>query len=212
RCLTALDKPDAAKDVLQKALDEARTLDKRGHEAQILILLGELSMAVNNMPAAEKYLKDAGELSRISQFRRMETEAMYELATIARNQGRLQDTENYLLRGIDASRAVGDRYYLPRDLSSLAEIKTLRGKPEEADALWDEATDVLEGMLVNAPSANARSTMVAASSDIYLRHFALEASRKDVAKAFRIVERARGRSIADLLCNRANEKPSTAMR
>src|SRR5579884_1357936 len=131
RCLTALNKPDAAKNVLQKALDEARRLDKRGHEAQILILLGEQSMATNDIPAAEKYLQDAGELSRTSQFRRMETEAMYELATIARNQGRLQDTENYLLRGIDASRAVGDRYYLPRDLSSLAEIKVLQSKPEQ---------------------------------------------------------------------------------
>jgi len=208
RCLTAQGKPDAAKDVLQKALDEARTLDKRGHEAQILILLGELSMANNDNVAAEKYLQDAGQLSRISQFRRMETEAMYQLATIARNQERLQDTENYLLRGIDASRAVGDRYYLPRDLSSLAEIKVLQGKPEQADALWDEATDVLEGMLVNAPTASARTTMVAMSSDIYLRHFALAANRNDVAKAFRIVERARGRSITDLLRSRAADKPS----
>ena len=208
RCLTALNKPDVAKNVLQKALDEARRLDKRGHEAQILILLGEQSMANNNIPAAEKYLQDAGELSRTSQFRRMETEAMYELATIARNQGRLRDTENYLLRGIDASRAVGDRYYLPRDLSSLAEIKVLQGKPEQADALWDEATDVLEGMLVNAPTASARTTMVAMSSDIYLRHFALAVNRSDVAKAFRIVERARGRSIADLLRSRT-ERLST---
>src|SRR5262249_38742447 len=65
---------------------------------------------------------------------------------------------------------------------------------------------VLEGMLVNAPSANARSTMVAASSDIYLRHFALAVKTNDVVKAFRIVERARGRAVADLLWGRPTDK------
>lgn len=206
RCLTALDKPFEAKKLLQTALEEARKAEKHGHEAQILILLGEQSLAINNVQEAEKYLRDAGELSRTSQFRRMETEAMYELATIYRTQGKLAQTEDCLRRGIEASRAVGDTYYLPRDLSGLAEIKALSGHFQEADALWEQATDVLEGMLVNAPSAYSRSTMVAATSDIYLRHFALAANENNVQKAFRIVERARGRSVADLLWRRPSDK------
>ncbi len=209
RCLTALDKPVEASKLLQTALEQARRDEKRGHEAQILILLGELRLATNNVPEAEKYLRDAGELSRTSQFRRMESEAMYQLATIYRNEGKLKETEECLRRGIDASRAVGDTYYLPRDLSGLAEVKDLSGDLKQADALWEQATDVLEGMLVNAPSAYARSTMVAAASDIYLRHFELAATENDVTKAFRIVERARGRSVADLLWRRPSEKGST---
>ena len=208
RCLTALDKPLDAKKLLQTALDESRKDEKWGHQAQILILLGELSLASNKIQEAEKYLQDAGELSRTNQFRRMETEAMYELAAIYRNQGKLKETQDCLRRGIDASRAVGDKYYLPRDLSSLAEIKALRGELQEADALWEQATDVLEGMLINEPSGNARSTMVAATSDVYLRHFALAANEKNVQKAFRIVERARGRSVADLLWRGPSDMPS----
>ena len=211
RCLTALDKPAGAKKFLQTALEEAKRAEKRGHEAQILILLGELSLATNKVQEAEKYLQDAGELSRVSQFRRMENEAMYELATMYRSQGKLKETEECLRRGIDASRAVGDRYYLPRDLSSLAEIKVLGGEFQDADELWEQATDVLEGMLINAPSANARSTMVAATSDIYLRHFALAANEDNVQKAFRIVERARGRSVADLLWRRPSDTPASQM-
>jgi len=206
RCLTALDKPAEAKKVLEAALQEARKAEKRGHEAQILILLGQLSLASNNVQQAEKYLQDAGELSRRSQSRRLETEAMYDLANIYRTQGKFAQTEACLRRGIEASRAVGDTYYLPTDLSRLAEIKVLSGQFQEADALWEQATDVLEGMLINAPSAYTRSTMVAATSDIYLRHFALAASQNNVQKAFRIVERARGRSVADLLWRRPSER------
>lgn len=208
RCLTALDRPGEASKLLQTALEQARRDEKRGHEAQILILLGELRLATNKVPEAEKYLRDAGELSRTSQFRRMESEAMYQLATIYRNEGKLRETEECLRRGIDASRAVGDTYYLPRDLSGLAEVRNLSGNLKQADALWEQATDVLEGMLINAPSAYARSTMVAAASDIYLRHFELAATENDVTKAFRIVERARGRSVADLLWRRPSEKAS----
>lgn len=208
RCLTALDKPTDAHKLLRSALGEAKKAEKHGHEAQILILLGELSLATNKVQEAEKYLRDAAELSRASQFRRMEAEAAYQLATIYRTQGRLKETEDCLRRGIEASRAVGDRYYLPQDLSSLAEVKALNGELKDADALWEQATDVLEGMLINAPSANTRSTMVAATSDIYLRHFALAARENDVRKAFRIVERARGRSVADLLWRRPSERPT----
>lgn len=208
-CLAALDKPVEARKLLDIALEQSKRDEKHGHEAQILILLGELSLAANNVAEAEKCLREAGELSRTNQFRRMETEAMYHLATIYRNEGNLKETEECLRRGIDASRAVGDTYYLPRDLSSLAEIKALSGDSRQADALWDQATDVVEGMLINTPSAYARSTLVAATSDIYLRHFVLAAAENNVPKAFRIVERARGRSVDDLLWRRPSEKPNT---
>ncbi len=208
RCLTALDKPAEAKKLLVSALEEAKKKKRGGHQAQILILLGEVSLAGNNVQEAENYFRNAGEMSRISQYRDMESEAMYKLAAIYREQGKLAETESCLRRGIDASRAIGEKYYLPRDLSALAQIKALTGDAKEADALWDQATDVLEGMLINAPSAYSRSTMVAATSDIYLRHFALAASENNVPKAFQIVERARGRSIADLLWHRPSDKPT----
>ncbi len=209
RSLTAMGKTTEAKKLLDSALQEAKRLDKRGHQAQILILLGDLAVANKNVPEAIKYFDSAAELSRISQFRRMEAEAMYNLATIYRKQGDLPQTERSLQRGIDASQAVGDTYYLPRDLASLAEIKAIRGDIQGADALWEQATDVLEGMLVNAPGAYARSTLVAVMSDIYVRHFLATAQQNNVGRAFRIVERARGRSIADLMGHReATRRPA----
>lgn len=205
-CLTALGKPAEASKLLNEALEQAKRAEKRGHESQILILLGELALATDRGEEAERYLQQAADLSRTSQFRRMESQAMFDLAAMYRKKGKLIETETCLRRGIEASRAVGDTYYLPRDLSSLAEIKALTGDADTADSLWEQATDVLEGMLINSPTASARSTMVAAMSDVYLRHFSLAASENDVAKAFHIVERARGRSVADLLSRRPADK------
>ncbi|HEU0142736.1 MAG TPA: hypothetical protein VFQ79_23640, partial [Bryobacteraceae bacterium] len=55
-------------------------------------------------------------------------------------------------------------------------------------------------MLVNVPSARMRSTLVAAMSEVYVGHFALAAEKQgNPARAFEILERARGRAAADAL-------------
>ena len=52
---------------------------------------------------------------------------MIDLAGLYRDAGDLKSAEEYASAGVDASRRVGDRYYLPRDLTILAELKALRG-------------------------------------------------------------------------------------
>jgi len=209
RSLLALNQPAQARKLLSAALEEARKRDKRGHEAQILILLGKVSLATNDIVHAVAYLQAAGELSRSTQFYRVEGEAMSELAAIYRAQGKLREAENCLRRGIEVSRAVGDTYFLPRDLSSLAELDANRGHLTEADELWEQATDIVEGLLINAPSPGVKRAMIAAMSDIYVQRFVRTAKENNVDKAFSIVERARGRSVAESLWDRASSGPST---
>ncbi len=57
-------------------------------------------------------------------------------------------------------------------------------------------------MLANVASSSADSDLVAAMNDIYVGHFRLEAERGNTKKAFRIVEQARGRALADFLRRR----------
>ncbi len=206
RCLVALNRFQEADKLLRAGLEASQKLQRRGHEAQILVLLGKLSLATNNVTQATSYLRAANDLSRSAQFYPTEVEATFQLAAIYRAQGKVWETEQCLQLGIAASRALGDKYYLPRDLSSLAEIEMSRGRFRNADALWEQATDVLEGMLINAPSPDARSTMIAAMSDVYLRHFLLAVRKHEVEKAFQIVERVRGRSIVDLLWHRSLDR------
>ncbi len=53
-------------------------------------------------------------------------------------------------------------------------------------------------MLINAPTSRVKSSMIAALSDIYVGHFRLAVTRlHDNTRAFRIIEAARGRALAD---------------
>jgi CHAT domain-containing protein len=104
-------------------------------------------------------------------------------------------------------------YVLPRHIAAAARIKTKLGKAAEADTLYEEAADLVEGMLVNVPSLGLRSTLIGEMSEIYVGHFRLAVQElKDVPKGFRIVERARGRVAADMLRSRPlDSRPQQAI-
>src|SRR5664280_1570059 len=63
QALVALGRPDEAKRVLQDALAKARSQQKRGHEAQLLIVLGKLAAQSGNKQEAIANLEDAGPVS-----------------------------------------------------------------------------------------------------------------------------------------------------
>ncbi len=56
-----------------------------------------------------------------------------------------------------------------------------------------------ESLLANSPSEQVKSSLIATMSDTYKGNFALAAKLGQTVDAFRIVETARGRSLADLL-------------
>src|SRR5205823_7845618 len=119
-----------------------------------------------------------------------------------RGAGDLQSAEQSATLGVDASRRVGDRYYLPRDLTVLADLKAQRGYLAEAEALYENAEDVIDGMLVNLHEAYWSSSLAGAMSDTYLHHFELEAHQGNLDRALSVLERVRGRTAAALLENK----------
>jgi CHAT domain-containing protein/predicted negative regulator of RcsB-dependent stress response len=199
--LTALGKADEARSTLANALAQARVDHKRGHEAQLLILLGKLSEATDDKPQAIEYLEKAGALAGELKFYRMVSDAYFELAKIYREEGNIAKAEACLTTSLDASSRVGDRYYVPRNLTALAELKASEGQIAEATALYERAEDVIDGLLINSPGHYSKSSVASAMSETYREHFRLAAQTHDVRKAFAILERVRGRTAADALRN-----------
>ena len=120
---------------------------------------------------------------------------MFELAKLYRDSGDLVTAEARATQGLAASQQVGDRYYVPRNLTILADLKARRGSIAEAKALYEHAEDVIDGMLGgDGPYWN--SSITAAMSQTYLQHFELVAKEANTAAAFRILERVRGRTLA----------------
>jgi CHAT domain-containing protein len=199
--LVALNREPEAETLLEEALGEAQAQSKLGHETQLLILLGELARKSGHDEQAPRYLEEAAQRANKLHFYRMDAQAMFDLATIYREKDNLAEAEDRLNKGIDASRKVGDRYYLPRDLTALAELKAQIGHLTEAHQLYRQAEDIIDGMLSSTPGPYTESTLVGAMSSVYLGDFALAAAQRDTATAFNILERVRGRTAADMLRN-----------
>ena len=202
QALTSLGRVEEAKSVLESALSKARSQEKRGHEAQLLILLGKLEVQTGNRQQALTYLEDAGQFATRLQYYRMEADAMFELATLYRDGGDLVTADARATQGLAASQQVGDRYYVPRNLTMLADLKARRGRFAEANALYEQAEDVIEGMLLSVDEPYWHSSTAAAMSQTYLGHFELITKNGDAPGAFTVLERVRGRTLAWALKDR----------
>jgi CHAT domain-containing protein len=188
-----------ARQKLEWALAVARQNEKLGHQAMILLVLGELAIRIGDRQAATNYLEQSGKLAQEYNFDRTLGQSMLDLAGLYRDAGDLKSADERVAIGVDASRVVGDRYYLPRDLTALAELKALRGFHADADALYENAEDVIDGILVDHREAYWSSSLAGAMSDTYLKHFKLEVGQGNVGRALNVLERVRGRTASTLL-------------
>src|SRR5438132_11452622 len=136
-------KPNDAMNVLENALVKARSQQKRGHEAQLLILLGSVAASTGDRTQAIQYLEQAGQFASSVQFYRMEADAMFELAKLYRDSGDLATADRRATQGLAASQRVGDRYYVRRNLTVLAALKAKRGPIDDANSLYGEAEEVI---------------------------------------------------------------------
>ena len=126
---------------------------------------------------------------------------MFKLAKLYRDSGDLATADACATQGLAASQRVGDRYYVPRNLTILADLKARCGRIAEAKALYKHAEDVSDGML-GGDDSYWNSSIAAAMSQTYLQHFELVAKEADTAGAFQILERVRGRTLASALEDR----------
>jgi CHAT domain-containing protein len=200
--LAAQGKMKEAREKLERALKVAQANQKRGHEAMILLSLGELALQTGDRQGAMQYLEQSGDLAQEYKFYRTLGQAMIDLAGLYRDAGDVKSAEERAAIGVDASRLVGDRYYLPRDLTVLADLKARRGAVSEAEALYQNAEDVIDAMLVNLHEAYWSSSLAGAMGDTYLHHFELEVREGNVEQALSVLERVRGRTTAALLENK----------
>src|SRR5258708_6750602 len=136
---------------------------------------------------------------------------MFDLSDVDRAVGDLSGAVKALRIGLRSSRRLGDRYYLPRDLTALAEIRIAQHKTQEADQLFEEAEDVLDGILVNQHSVYESTARAGSMSETYLDHFNLARSKGNTARAFKVLERVRGRVAASRLYSRIKSKNKSSV-
>jgi len=203
KALIALNKRPEAEKLFQETLDRARLRNRRGLAASILTELGKVSSQAGERARAIEFYEEAAALAAGSELNRVTAMAMFGLAKLYRDAGDLQNAEDRAAKGVEASQKVGETYELPERLAFLARLRSDRGKFEESDRLYEQAEDVVDGLLVSVASPGTRTSLIGAMSQIYIDHFALAVDRiNDPIKALAVLERARGRTAADILRNK----------
>jgi CHAT domain-containing protein len=197
--LSGLHKTGEATKVLEKALTAARSQENRANEADLLVQIGEVAMTDHKVAEAKSEFIEAGRIAGWLRMYRTLSYAMFDLADVERQLGDKQSASGALKVGLNASRRLGDRYYVPRDLTALAEIAAAENRFRQADKLFGQAEDVLDGILINQHSFEESTARAGSMSSTYLEHFRLALQMGDVGRAFQVLERVRGRTVASRL-------------
>jgi CHAT domain-containing protein/tetratricopeptide (TPR) repeat protein len=191
-----------AQPYLDKALAVAKNDEMRMHEIQVLVLLGEGAMRAGDRQRAIKHLEEAGALAQKYQWFYLVSQAMFDLTTLYRDSGDLKSAEECVSLEVSADRQLSNRYYLPRDLTVLADLKALRGDVAQADRLYQQAEDVVDEMLNhNSAGPYWGSSVADAMSNTYLHHFKLRVQKGELEGALSVLEAIRGRTAAAALEN-----------
>jgi CHAT domain-containing protein len=197
--LAGLHEPDSAKRLLAEALAVARSQRAAVQEADLLIEEGKLAKAEGKLQESEAYFTNAKRIAEPLRLYRTIAEEMFDLADVQRQLGETDAAVQSLTLGLSASRHLGDRYYLPRDLAALAELKVAQNKFGDADSLFEEAEDVLDTIMANQHSFEESTARAGSMSPVYLGHFRLAQKTGKIDRAFQAIERVRGRTVASRL-------------
>jgi CHAT domain-containing protein/tetratricopeptide (TPR) repeat protein len=196
----ALKQYDEAERFAKTAMAEARAGDRRIKEIELSLMLAEIADARGRPEEAMAHLEQAVTTARAGGAHRLLAEAESDLADVYRQRGDLNQALRHAAAAVADTRAAGTRFTLPVRMKVLAEIHASQGRVAEANRVYDQATDIVEGIMVNVPSREAQARLVGVTSDIYTGHFRLVADRlNDPVKAYDVIERARGRAVADVL-------------
>jgi len=199
RALGLLGKPEEAREILAEALDKTRQMHMPTDQSQTLIALGLVAEGARDRQKAIQYFEQAAALSREKGFNHSIAWSMYEEARVYRDEHDYADADRCETEAMNAMRRVGDEYHLPLHLAVLADLKAEEGEIEKAHELYSQAADVTESLLVNSANEEEKRGLIARMSEVYKGDFTLAANLGSMAEAFRIIETARGRSIADTM-------------
>jgi CHAT domain-containing protein len=196
----SMGKLDAAQELADDIIAHARAKQKHVKETQALITASTVATAKKDDAKAVEDLQDAIELAQKGGFTRLLADAQFYLEDIYRKRGDLPKAESLAAAAAEGTQSSGDIYLLPYRLQALAQLQASQGKYREASETYDRASDILDSMIGNVTSAQAKLGLITSMSAIYSEHFTLVASHlNNTSKAFSVLEHARGRVTTDLL-------------
>ena len=196
-----------AESLTQRGMKVAGQDGYRGYAAELGVTLADIDERSGNIQLAIQILKTAKATAMADDYLRIAAEADLELSKCYERLNELKLARASSAEGVAISRKLGDKSQLPLLLGQLAKIESKSGSVARAEGTYQQAEDVIQGLLVTAVSVNTKASLLGTLSNVYLGHFNLEAyQKKNVARAYAVLEEIRGRSTSDSLSARAQAR------
>ncbi len=209
--LIALGRTTEARQLLDAALAEARAQSATGYEAELHQRYGMLEWKHGARSRAIAEFQEAVRLGNELGAQRIAGQSSLTLAQVLEEDGDLAGAQHAILRCVANARLAGDRLLLPATLAEAGRIDVALGKMSAADEFFEEASDIASGIISSVPTLTAKDQFIATLDALYVNHFRLHAKRHDTTGAFRVLEQARGRAVADVLrSGGSGTRPQTA--
>jgi CHAT domain-containing protein len=193
-------KLDDAEQLANEIIAQARSRQKHVKETQALVTAGTVENTKGDEAKAIEDFNTAIDLAQKGHFTRLLADAQFYLEDIYRKRGDLQKAESLAAAATESTQNSGDLYLLPLRLQALAQLQASQGKYRDAGQTYDRASEILDSMIGNVRSAAGKIGLISAMSSVYAEYFSLVADHlSDTAKAFSVLEHARGRVTTELL-------------
>ena len=203
----------AALDYYAQALPLFRTGGNRRREAQVLASLGWAQAIVGDRDQARRNLEEALSLSRVIGERGVEAQALHSLGALHEVAGDRARAADHFGQALALRRMLGDRAGEASSLTGLARIARAGGRLAEAREHIQTAIDRIESLRTAVARQELRSSYLASKQDEYELYVDLlmQMHRADpaaghAAAALEVSDRARARSLLDMLAARRHSK------
>ena len=200
----------AAQEELKKLLARPEAQASDDQLSGLNSTAAQIARSQGDMPGAIAYLNEAVRHSEIVGDTHALPDFQSELSDLYRLTGNLSQAEVLARRATESAQAGGYIPQIPKLLNVLAQIQVSRKEYVEADETYDRASTIQDVMIGNANSALGKTALIKGVGDLYEKHFGLIAEHGgDPAKAFTVVEQARGRVMTDLLMSGDKTSPES---
>lgn len=197
-----------ARAMLEQGLAEARQKSFRIRETRLLAALAALEEKAGNPKESFRLLQEAANLAAAAGMFRIESDVTTSLANVALKVRGPDGALPLAQRSVDAAERAGDLYAMPQKLAVLGEALSAAGDTATAEATFERATQMIEGLLQALASPKDKSTLIGTMDRVFRGHFQLAVERlKDPEKAFAILESARARGLMEALRHRPSLGP-----
>ena len=201
---------EAAHSELAKMRAQPEIQSNRSHLAGWHEIAAHLAQAEHHNVAAIAHLEQAVDELESVKSRIGESSILSSLSRLYEATGKLGPAEAFARRAADSAQTLGYISLVLQYLYALARIQTRQRKYAEADRTYDRAGMVQDIMVGNADTVLGKTALINNVSDLYAAHFALLTDHgRNTAKAFSVVEQARGRVFTDLLRSGSTTSPES---